>query len=325
MILRDIVVIGASTGGVHALRTVVAALPEQLPACVCVVLHIGAHESDLPALLDAVGRLPAAHARTGDHLSKGRIYVAPPDHHLIVNDGRLLVSRGPKEHHTRPAIDPMFRSAALSAGPRVIGVLLTGAMYDGTAGLQAIKSCGGLVAIQDPADAYAPSMPSSALRGVDVDRCEPLERLAPLIAQWAGQPVPQAPSERPATLEREQIVAQGGGNALPTLREIGLPSSIVCPECGGSLWEIMGSTPARYRCHTGHGFSLASLMGAQSRSTEDALWSGVRALQERELVLRKVAALERAAGDEHHASQAEADAQRTSEQADALRRLIESR
>jgi two-component system chemotaxis response regulator CheB len=321
---RDIVVIGASAGGVRALRVLAAGLPADFAAAVCVVLHVGAYRSNLPELLEAVGALPAAHAATGDALRHGRILVAPPDHHLLLQDGAALLTRGPREHHTRPAVDPLFRSAALNHGSRVIGVLLTGGLDDGTAGLQAIQECGGLVVVQDPAEAEDPGMPGAALQALDVDHCLPLEHIAPLLVELVRQPAPAAP-QPPARLVHEHSAGLGGKNAMDELGQAGVPSTLVCPDCKGALWEISGTQPPcypRYRCHTGHAFSLRSLAAMQQEATENALWSAVRALQEKELLLRKIADLDRRAGDETHARQAQGEADALRGQAEVLRKLV---
>ena len=176
-----IVVIGASMGGVPALRTLVSSLPEDFPAPLLVVLHIGNFPSILPELLAARCPLTAAHAVDGEKLEPGRIYIAPPDQHMVVDGRTVRLNRGPKEHHSRPAIDPLFVSAALSHGPGVIGVILTGMLDDGTSGLQAIKRCGGVAIVQDPKEAEAPSMPLSALRHVRVDHCAPVADIAALL------------------------------------------------------------------------------------------------------------------------------------------------
>ncbi|WP_157271365.1 chemotaxis protein CheB [Azohydromonas aeria] len=325
MARRDIVVVGASAGGVRALRELAAALPADFPAALCVVLHVGPFKSSLPELLEAVGPLPAAHAVTGEPLRPGRILVAPPDHHLLLQDGATLLTRGPKEHHTRPAVDPLFRSAALAFGPRVIGVLLTGGLDDGAAGLQAIKECGGLAVVQDPREAEDPGMPGAALRAVTVDHCVPLAQVAPLLVGLVQQAVPgEAPQEPPPRLVHEHLAGMGGENAMEDLQQAAVPSTLVCPDCKGTLWEIRGSQPPRYRCHTGHAFSLRSLASVQQSAAEDALWSALRALQEKELLLRKIADLDRSAGDEAHALQAEAEAEQLRRQAEVLRRLVES-
>jgi two-component system chemotaxis response regulator CheB len=324
MLRRDIVVIGASAGGVQALRALAAGLPVNFPAAVCVVLHVGAFKSDMPELLASAGPLPAAHAVTGERLRPGRILVAPPDQHLLLQDGAALLTRGPKEHHTRPAVDPLFRSAALTHGPRVIGVVLSGARDDGTAGLQAIKDCGGLAVVQDPRDAEDPGMPRSALRSVKVDHCMPVAHMAALLVELVQQSAPAAALEPPARLVHEHLASLGEGNAMGELREIGAPSTLVCPDCKGTLWEINGADSPRYRCHTGHGFSLRSLAAVQQEATEDALWSAVRALQEKEVLQRKIAALERLAGDDARATRAEDEAEQLSQQAQTLRKLVKS-
>jgi two-component system chemotaxis response regulator CheB len=321
---RDIVVVGASAGGVRALRDLAAALPADLPAAVCVVLHVGAYDSTLPALMSAVGPLPAEHAKHHEPIEHGRIYVAPPDHHLLVAEDELVLTRGPKEHHTRPAVDPLFRSAALSCGPRVIGVLLTGGLDDGTAGMQAIRDCGGLTVVQDPADAEDASMPRSALQAIEVDHCLPLAGIAPLLVKLVREPAPACRTPAPRRWVHEQMAAVGDENAMDELRRVGTPSTLSCPDCQGTLWEISGSSPPRYRCHTGHAYSLRSLASAQSQAAEEALWSGVRALQEKEVLLRRIAELDRAAGDEQHALKSEQDADRMAEQALLLRRIVES-
>lgn len=319
---RDIVVIGASAGGVQALRVLVAGLPADFAAAVCVVLHIGAHESTLPALLEAAGPLPAAHAVSGHPLRPGRILVAPPDRHLVLQGVTAQLTRGPKEHHTRPAVDPLFRSAALSLGPRVIGVVLTGGLDDGTAGLQAIKQCGGLAVVQDSAGAEDPGMPGAALGAVEVDHCVPLARIAPLLVDLVRQTVAATAAAPPPRLVHEHLAGLGGENAMDELQQVGTPSTLVCPDCKGTLWEISGSRPPRYRCHTGHGFSLRSLTAVQQEATENALWSAVRALQEKEVLLRKIAALERSAGDEDRAQVAEGEADDLRQQTQTLRRLV---
>jgi len=184
--VRDTVVVGASAGGIHALRTIVRTLPASFPAVVLIVLHIGAHESILASILRSGSTQPVAEGADGDEARPGHVYVAPPDRHMLLDHDRIRLSAGPREHYTRPAIDPLFRSAALTRGPRVIGVLLTGRLDDGVAGLQAIKECGGTVVVQDPATAEAPGMPRSALRLVAADRIVPLGAIAETLVELVG-------------------------------------------------------------------------------------------------------------------------------------------
>jgi two-component system chemotaxis response regulator CheB len=319
---RDIVAIGGSTGGVPAMIDVVAALPRDFPAAVLAVLHIGANESQMPALLSSRGALRAIHPQDGQVPEPGVVHVAPPDRHMIVEGGRLRLVHGPKEHHTRPAIDPLFRSAAADQRERVIGVVLSGGMDDGTAGLQAIKACGGLAVVQHPATAIDPSMPMSALTYAPVDYVRPLGQLAPLLVELAGQPVGATPSI-PDRLLHELANFQGTRQPMEHLDAIGRPSVFTCPECDGVLWELADTQPPRFRCHTGHAFSLRSLDADQRGSTEDAIWAAMRALQERAQLLRRLA--DSAAPGEAEAIHArwasEADA--AAEHAKRLKAIIE--
>ena len=287
--VRDVVVVGASAGGVQVLLDLAAALPAQFPACVLVVLHVGAHRSLMPELMTARGPLRAIHPTDGQPLQPGTIFLAPPDHHMLVEDGLVRINRGPKENHARPAVDPLFRSAALACGPRVVGVLLSGRLDDGTAGLQAIKRCGGLAVVQDPDDAEQPEMPRSAMAHVDVDACVAGallgQVLADLVRRPAAVPAPTAPRE----IALDQAVSVGAGDPMENLNALGKPSRFACPECSGVLWELDDTQPRRYRCHTGHGFTLRSLVHTQQEASDEALWGAMRALQEREALLRALA------------------------------------
>jgi two-component system, chemotaxis family, protein-glutamate methylesterase/glutaminase len=318
---RDIVVIGASLGGVQALRELAHDLPAHFPASVLVVQHIGANPSTLPALLSSVGPNPASHAQDGELLKPGHIIVAPPDRHLLISAGKLKLSRGPKEHFSRPAVDTLFRSAAIECGPRVIGVVLTGTLDDGTAGLQAIKQCGGMAVVQDPTSAFASSMPASALRFVDVDFSLPLEQIAKRLATLVTDNAPPRP-EAPRALVHEQAPWTGTVNAMNDLAEIASPSPLTCPECGGGLWEINQARPPRFRCHTGHGYSLQTLQHAMHGTTEALLWAAERALQADAAVSHRMAEELRKTED---GAAAEEDAYASSHEKKAklLRRLIE--
>jgi len=266
---------------VEALADLVSRLPAGLPAAVFIVLHVPAYgTSVLPGILSRRGPLPAVHPADGDRIENGRIYVAPPDHHLLVADGRIRLTRGPHENGHRPAVDTLFRSAARAYGPRVIGVVLTGTLDDGTAGLQAVKRCGGLAVVQDPDDALFASMPRCAIEGVAVDHVARLSEIGPTLARLAHQPAP-AESMKPVTpgLEDEVKVAEFDMAALET-RQVGKPSSYACPDCHGVLWETEEDGLLRFRCRVGHAFSPESLLAAQSDGLEDALWVALRALEE---------------------------------------------
>ena len=320
--MGKLIVVGASLGGVATLMQLTRALPAELAAPILVVLHIGEHRSILPQLLGKDSRINVSHGKHDEVLRAGRMYVAPPDHHMLVAGNRLGLSRGPKEHHTRPAIDPLFRSAALAHGPDVIGVVLTGGLDDGTAGLQAIKARGGVAVVQDPDDASASSMPASALRYVDIDHCVPLPIMPMLLTTLAAappRPAVQSSDDRPV---HEHALTLPEGDPMEHLEAIGKPSTFVCPDCHGTLWEVLDSRPQRYRCHTGHAFTARTLQDTLSAAGDEALWSGLRALQERQLLLHSMAEHDRAGGDEASAARFDAAARRLKRQAEVLRGLL---
>ncbi len=323
MAQRNLIVIGASMGGVAALRLLAARLPRDLPAAVLVVLHIGSNRSILPELLHDSGGLTASHAVDGEPLRAGHIFVAPPDHHLLVDATSIRLSRGPKEHHTRPAIDPLFRSAALAHGSAVIGVVLTGLFDDGTAGLQAIKARGGIAVVQDPQEAAEPSMPLSAVKYVRVDHCVKLDDLAPLLVSLVSTQAAEA-VHVPTQLAHEHALSLLEGDLMQHLHAIAKPSTFVCPDCQGALWEISGSRPPRYRCHIGHAFTLSTLEHAQSDAAEEALWSAIRALEEKKMLLARLAEERRSEGREHEAARLESDAKDTERHADLLQDLVQT-
>lgn len=324
--MTRLVLIGASAGGVTALTRLTAQLPADFAAPLLVVLHIGAHRSILPELLARRCPLDVAHGRDGEALRPGMLRVAPPDLHMTVIDGSLRLRHGPKENHARPAIDPLFRSAALQRGRDAVGVVLTGALDDGTAGLQAIKAMGGTTVVQDPADAEEPSMPASALRHAKVDHCLPLEQMPGLLAELAAAPVaaesPSAQAEAQAELAHEQALMHGTGEPVRHLQAIGHPSMFTCPECQGGLWEVDGTSPRRYRCHTGHGFTERTLLHAMSTRSDDALWGALRALQEKEAMLAHATG-QLDPGDDAGRAQSVAAARRIARQVRALRQLLQ--
>ena len=287
-----IIVMGASSGGVEALLRLAPQLPSDLAAPIVLVLHIGAHRSFLPELLNVHGPLRAVFARSGAVPVNGTIHVAPPDQHVLLEGGALRLTRGPKEHHARPAIDPLFRSAALDVGARAIGVVLTGLLDDGSAGLQAIKACGGTAVVQDPLDAAETSMPRSAIACGPVDHVVALDALASLLSdlsQAVAPPHPvQANVQAPEWLRTEHAITIGRGH-MQALATIGTPSGFTCPDCGGAMFEVKQGRPMRFLCHTGHAFSLRSLALTQENIADHALWSGLRALQEKEALLRRLA------------------------------------
>ena len=320
---QDIIVIGASAGGVEALTTIARALPPTLPAAVFVVLHGPADSpSLLPISLDWNGPLPAVHAADYLPIQHGHIYVAPADHHLIVDHGHMRVVRGPKENRHRPAVDPLFRSAAQAYGPRVVGVVLTGALDDGTAGLCAIKQCGGVAVVQDPNDALYRGMPSSALRNVDVDYCVPLKEIGPLLTQIAGEPVEVAPHSVPELIEREVIMAtgmEGEAQHMP----LGTPSVFSCPECGGVLHEMHDGDYVYFRCRVGHAFGTESMLAEQGQALEQALWSALNTLEETANLSRRLARQAQERGQAWLAERYHARSQDAERNAAAIRQVLD--
>jgi len=284
---RRVIVIGASAGGVEALRVLVSRLPPDLAAPVAVVLHVGA-QSILPQLLAAAGPLPARHGQNGEALRPGTIYVAPPGTHLLVHDGHLMLRRGARENLARPAIDPLFRSAACSFGAGTIGVVLTGALNDGSAGLVAIKRCGGTAIVQEPGEAPFPEMPLSALRHVAVDACLPLDGIAEELARRAAAPPGPTP-EIPMDVRLEAAIAAQEHATMSDEDELGILSPFTCPECQGPLWQIDDAVMLRYRCHVGHAYTADAMLEAQAGEAEAILWKLLRARQQRAELARRVA------------------------------------
>jgi two-component system chemotaxis response regulator CheB len=317
-----LVVVGASAGGISALMELAARLPAGFPAPMCVVQHVGANPSILPELLSSRGPHPAVHARDGQLLTPGVIHVAPPDQHLLVEGRTLRLSRGPKENHTRPAIDPLFRSAALAWGARVIGVVLSGMLDDGTAGLLSIKRRGGLAIVQDPASAEEPEMPQNAVRFVPVDYVVPDAEIGALLGRLVQQAA--APDVPAAEALQREVAINRGEDLLENIEAIAEPASLCCPDCGGALWEVQDASQLRYRCHTGHAFGAIALERAQAQKGEEALRQAVRQLAEREMLLRRMASIADATGESAQAEVARCEADRLREQATELSRMAAS-
>jgi two-component system, chemotaxis family, protein-glutamate methylesterase/glutaminase len=323
---HDIIVIGASAGGVEALSAVVRELPADLPAAVFVVLHMPAQSPSLLAkILDRSAKLPATQAVDDEPIRQGHIYVAAPDCHLLVQKGHVHVKRGPKENRHRPAIDPLFRSAARAYGPRVIGVVLTGALDDGTAGLKDIKRLGGLAVVQDPDDAYFPSMPRSAIQNVEVDHVKPLSQIGSLLAYLAHTPAEEegaypVPEEMSIEVESSQSAHIG----IETMNKLGTPSYYSCPECHGTLWELGDDNFLRFRCHVGHAFTAESLQADHSESLEEALYAALRALEESASLARRLAERAERFNHEHVRERYLQRAQQTAHHADIVRGILES-
>ena len=289
MTTHDVVAIGASAGGFQALRELAKGLPGDFPAALLVTIHLHPEASKvLPDLVDRAGPLPAGFAEDGEEIARGGIYIAPPDLHLLVDDGRVMLRRGPRENGARPAIDPMFRSVAVAYGSRAIGVILTGGLNDGSSGLNAIKRCGGIAVVQDPRDAQYPDMPTSALASTPVDHVVTLGDMAALLGRLTAQPARPGPTP-PAELRHEVGIAAQRDSSMALNEELGERSLLTCPECHGLLWEIKDGDLVRYRCHVGHAFTLEALEAEQATELDRALSSALRALSERIHVVRRLA------------------------------------
>jgi len=319
---HGIVVVGASAGGVEALADLATSLPDDLPAAVFVVLHLPATgTSALPEILRRHGPLPAAHVRDGEPIQSGRVYVAPPDHHVVLRTGHVHLSRGPRENGHRPAIDPLFRSAAREYGTRVIGVVLSGTLDDGTAGLLAIKSRGGVAVVQDPEDALYTGMPGNALEHVQVDHVASAasmgKLLASLIANLAEPPPAPALSDMQVEVEMEGFSLEAFEGTHP-----GRPSGFSCPDCNGVLWQIQDGGLERYRCRVGHAWSPESLLTQQSEALEAALWIALRSLEERAALARRLAEPARRRGYSITATRFEEQAAEAQQAARLLRDLL---
>jgi two-component system chemotaxis response regulator CheB len=299
---RDTIVIGTSAGGVQALTTLVAGLPADLPAAVFIALHIPSESPGLlPGILARNCNLPIAQAIHGEDIRRGRIYVAAPDHHLLIERNHLRLVHGPKENLHRPSIDALFRSAARWAGPRAIGVILTGALDDGAAGMRDIKQRGGVTIVQDPLEALFPSMPMSVMQSIKVNYSVPLRDIASLLDELSRETADEEGRYPvPENVEIETRIAQQEIEAdelIASVEKIGKISKLTCPDCHGALWEISDEDILRFRCHVGHAFSAESLGNGQGEMLETALWSAVRALEEQMMLSKRI--VERARRSNH--------------------------
>jgi two-component system, chemotaxis family, protein-glutamate methylesterase/glutaminase len=289
---RDIIVIGASAGGLQALEDLVEGLPHDLPASLFIVVHTSPTANGmLPQILTRHSRLPVEFAVDQMRIRPGHIYVARPDQHLLITPGRIHLTRGPKENGFRPAVDPLFRTAARTYGPRVVGVVLSGGLNDGTAGLSIIKQHGGLAIAQDPADASFPSMPLSAVQNVEVDQILPAADIPTVLDELARTPISQevAAMAKPRRDDEPDIAEEGTASLVNNDRPYP-PSPFTCPECGGALWEVSSEGKLlRYRCHVGHGYTGEALEAQQAQEVESALWTALRTLEESAAIRRRLA------------------------------------
>jgi two-component system, chemotaxis family, protein-glutamate methylesterase/glutaminase len=319
---RDVIVVGASAGGVDTLAQLVRGLSPGLPASIFVVCHFPPEgHSILPTILSRSGPLLASHGRDGEPFYPGQIYVAPPDRHLLLMPHqRMRLTRGPRENNHRPAVDPLFRSAARYYGPRVIGVVLTGSQSDGAAGLLAVRGAGGLAVVQDPADAVIAAMPENATRIAGADYITSAAGVAPLLADLVQGPV----SRKGGSAVADPIDQMSAAMQRDMAQQIhnkhrGNLSVFTCPECGGPLWQVNENELIRFRCHVGHAYNGETLLAEQTEALEAALWTAVRTFKEKGVLARQLAERERGLGDAAGAARFDEQA----DQAERYSRLIQ--
>jgi two-component system, chemotaxis family, protein-glutamate methylesterase/glutaminase len=318
---RDIIVIGGSAGALGPLVQIAAAMPKDIPASFLVVLHASADSPGLlPRIIGRSSALEVRHAVDGEALERGTMYLAPPDRHLLLRPEGIEVGRGPRENRSRPAIDPLFRTAARSFGPRVVGVLLSGMLNDGTYGLMIIRQSGGIAIVQDPRQAEFPDMPASAIDDVEVDHVLPAIEIANRLKELVEQPV--AAEVVPMRRDRESRSGDQEKPESDALDQPGELSPFVCPDCGGALWERRHGKLYRYRCHTGHAFTAETLLSGQAEELEAALWAALRTLQENAEMSQRLATRAAEAGRAASAQQHREHANETERRAEVLRRLL---
>ena len=277
-----IIVMGGSSGGFEAFKKIIAGLPSDFSLPIFIVWHMSPDiRGVLPQVLNKLNTIPVDHAHNNEEIKPGRIYIAPPDYHMLVKDHRTLITHGPKENRFRPAIDPLFRSAAYSYGNRVIGIILSGDLDDGTAGLWAIKKYGGITIVQNPSEAEVSSMPANAMREVKIDHCVSISELPQLLVRLSNEPLPENDVIMKDELTKTEIqIAAEESGLKKGIMEFGELSPYTCPECHGVLSRLQNENIIRYRCHTGHAYSADALLLAITEKIEDSLYSAIRGMDE---------------------------------------------
>ena len=319
---RNIVAIGASAGGVEALGKLFSTLPAGLQASFFVVLHIPSESPSLLAtLLDSSGPLVVTAAKDGEPIRPARVYVCPPDYHLLIEPGHIRLHRGPRENRHRPAIDPLFRSAAVAYRTRVVGIVLTGFLDDGSSGLLAIKRCGGVTIAQAPHDAQYPDMPKNAIAAAEPHYQLALDEMGSAIARLACEPAPPE-KDVPDDIKMEARIAGQTMSDIRGKNQLGHLVPFSCPECSGPLWQIDADNVRRYRCHVGHGFTAKALLASQDLALEQALWAAMRTMEERANITTTMAQDESERGRSKSAKVFEERAKIAKNHAQVIRRLL---
>jgi two-component system chemotaxis response regulator CheB len=317
-----VIAIGGSVGAIGAIQQLCQSLSPEAAAAICLVIHVGPMGRD--HLADIFGHrcpIPFATAAEGEALKSGRAYVAPADRHLLILNGVIRLGRGPRENLARPALDPLFRSAGLSFGSRAIGVVLTGMLSDGAAGLSDLKRCGGVTVVQNPTDSEAPDMPLAALRASDVDYRVSLSDMGDLLMRLVGEPA-GAGASCPEDIQFEVEIALGRPFGTHEAFQLGDPVPLSCPACGGVLSQIRRSSNLRFRCQVGHGFTAEALESQQEGSIDQALRVALRILEERALLTQKMADEARGRGRLLSAQSFEQRTKESREHVETLREAI---
>jgi two-component system, chemotaxis family, protein-glutamate methylesterase/glutaminase len=282
MARRNIIVVGASAGGSEALSKLCSTLPSDFKAAVFVVWHLGKmSEGYLPKILEKNSNLPVKNAEDDEEFKNGNIYIAPPDRHLIIQETKIRTTKGPKENRFRPSVDPLFRSAAYYFTNRVIGIILSGTLNDGTAGLWAIKDNGGISIVQNPLEAQFSGMPEDAIKNVEVDFVLPVNEIGRLLPELIKEEVTEEDSKPAVPFSIEVEMAQEKKNGIDAMKKIGELTSYTCPECHGTLWKILEGKLLRFRCHTGHAYTAEYLLEHLEETLEDYMWNIKRGMSER--------------------------------------------
>lgn len=284
---NQVIVIGTSAGGMAALKKLLSQLQPEFPVPILVVQHISADAAG-NALIDSLNKastLTCIHATNGAALLPGHVYIAPSDHHMMIGiNQKLLITKGAHENRSRPAINPLFRSAAVAFGFGVIGILLTGYLDDGTDGLQVIHECGGICVVQEPEDADYPDMPKNAINQVQVDHVVPISEMGGLIYQLISRKIKKS-APVPKNILIETKIAQRVTSDLQSVNTLGVQVPFNCPGCGGVLWKVEDGKGARYRCHTGHAYTSSTLLADQTMKIEETMWTALRMFEERKNLL----------------------------------------
>lgn len=315
----NIVVVGGSAGALDPLRTLLGSLPADFDGAVFVVIHRAPDpHSTLSKILDRAGPLRAAPAGDREPIRHGHVYVAPPDRHLTLEKGMVRVQPGPRENRHRPAIDPLFRTAARVYGDRVIAVLVSGFMDDGAAGLLAVRASGGFAIVQDPEEATARQMPDSALKYAGADRVLAAAEIGPEIVTYFSRRARGGMTKPKAKKSKRESVFANLHAATPD-ESVGKPSTFSCPECGGVLWELKDDKLVRFRCRVGHAYTINNLGEEQDRAVEASLWAAMRALEEKAALEKR---LSESMTDPKMGSRFKERAQTDSEHAETIRKVL---